>query len=147
MNLWRIPTQRAKATVVPESSMESRRPDDDKRPATMNGSWRSPPQAMFDVLGIGAIQIIETTVACMKTREQLNQRLEELEKSLPRLLEQTRGAERLGTFAYEASTISDAAGPDDREHVRLRIHHLIEKYGLDRSYRTFQAPQEERVAA
>jgi hypothetical protein len=83
----------------------------------------------------------------MKTREQLGQRLDELEQSLPHLLEQSCASERLGAFAYEASLISDAAGPEDREYVWLRIHDLIEKFGLDRSYRTFAAPQPEQVAA
>jgi hypothetical protein len=83
----------------------------------------------------------------MKTREQLATLLQALEDRLPSLLEQCPRAERLGIFAYEASSISDVAGPEDWAYVRLRIDALIEKYGLDRSYRTFATLDDRRVAA
>ena len=83
----------------------------------------------------------------MKTRAQLVSLLLALEEKLPALLEQSPRAGRLGVFAYEASSISDLAGPEDWAFVRLRIDAMIEKYGLDRSYRTFATKHDERVAA
>lgn len=77
----------------------------------------------------------------MKTREQLESLLLDLEERLPRMLAERPSAQRLSNFAYEASVISDAAGPEDSEYVRQRIHCLIDAYGLDRSYRTFAGPE------
>ena len=83
----------------------------------------------------------------MKTKDQLDRLLLDLEERLPRILELFPPAQRLGTFAYEASVISDAATPEDWEYVHHRIHSMIDAYGLDRSYRTFESPVCERAVA
>lgn len=73
----------------------------------------------------------------MKTREQLAGLLLDLEERLPEILTEFPPARRLGTFAYEASVISDVAAPEDWGYVRQRIHSMIDAYGMDRSYRYF----------
>jgi hypothetical protein len=77
------------------------------------------------------------TVAAMKTRQQLDGLLLDLEERLPEILTEYPPARRLGTFAYEASVIADVAAPTDWGYVRHRIYSMINAYGLDRSYRYF----------
>jgi hypothetical protein len=77
------------------------------------------------------------TVSAMLAREQIASLLLDLEERLPEILAEVPAARGLGTFAYEASAISDMASPADWGYVRARIRSMIDAYGLDRSYRYF----------
>jgi hypothetical protein len=76
----------------------------------------------------------------MKTRDQLVRLLLDLEERLPEILAEVPATRGLATFAYEASSISDVAGPEDWGYVRGRIRSMIDAYGLDRSFRYFSNP-------
>ena len=67
----------------------------------------------------------------MKTREQLEALLAELEEELPRIIDRVDPTDRYRAFAFEASCINEAAGPDDSAYVSRRIDSLILGYGLN----------------
>ncbi len=65
-----------------------------------------------------------------KTRVDLSDQLDELEKALPRLIEcYPDDAEFWPAFAGMADVIEDAAGPDDYEWVLQRVDGLLARHG------------------
>ncbi len=64
------------------------------------------------------------------TREALDQKLDALAAAMPQILADTTEEAHMDAFAGMADQITDAAGPEDADHVWSRLQCILRDNGL-----------------